>query len=120
MAKNYIINDVKAKVLSTGKIIEVKFNLNSQPTSESGASRVYEGSDGHTYFDTELDFKNIYPDWQQVRIQAAIAIAQGIYASKDMALYAGKTSSNPHRTIAEVAVNQADFLVSELQKSMEL
>lgn len=57
---------MKAKVLSTGKIIEVKLNLNSQPTAESGAKSVYEGSDGNTYFDTELDFKNVYPDWQQL------------------------------------------------------
>lgn len=111
---------MKAKVSATGKIIEVELNLNSQPTSKSGAKNVYEGSDGHTYFDTELDFKNVYPNWQQVRIQAAIAIAQGVYASKDMALYAGKTSPNPHETIAEVAINQADALVSKLQKSMEL
>lgn len=111
---------MKAKVLSTGKIIEVELNLNSQPTSKSGAKSVYEGSDGHTYYDTELDFKNVYPDWQQVRIQAAIAISQGIYASNDLALYASKTSYNPHEAIAELAINQADELVSKLQKSMEL
>lgn len=111
---------MKAKVSATGKIIEVKLNLNSQPTAESGAKSVYEGSDGHTYFDTELDFKNVYPDWQQVRIQAAIAITQGIYASNDLALYAGKMSYNPHEAIAKLAINQADELVSKLQKSMEL
>lgn len=79
---------MKAKVLYTGKIVEVKLNLNSQPTANSGAKSVYEGSDGNTYFDTELDFKNVYPDWQQVRIQSAIAILQGIYSSKDIALHA--------------------------------
>lgn len=59
---------MKAKVLSTGKVIEVKLNLNFQPTSNSGSQSVYEGSDGGAYFDTELDFKNVYPDWQQVKI----------------------------------------------------
>ena len=111
---------MKAKVLSTGKIVEVMLNHNSQPTASSGAKSVYEGSDGNTYFDTELDFKNVYPDWQQIRIQAAIAIVQGIYASNDLALYAGKTSHNPHEAIAELAINQAGALVSKLQKSMEL
>ena len=110
---------MKAKVLYTGKIVEVKLNLNSQPTANSGAKSVYEGSDGNTYFDTELDFKNVYPDWQQVRIPA-IAILQGIYSSKDIALHASKTAYNPLESMAELATRQADVLVSELQKSMEL
>jgi hypothetical protein len=111
---------MKAKVLYTGKIVEVKLNLNSQPTANSGAKSVYEGSDGNTYFDTELDFKNVYPDWQQIRIQSAIAILQGIYSSKDIALHASKTTYNPLESMAELATKQADVLVSELQKSMEL
>lgn len=111
---------MKAKVLSTGKIVEVMLNHNSQPTASSGAKSVYEGSDGNTYFDTELDFKNVYPDWQQIRIQAAIAILQGIYSSKDIALHANKTSDNPLESMAELATRQADVLVNELKNSMEL
>lgn len=111
---------MKAKVLSTGKIIEVMLNLNSQPIANSCAKSVYEGSDGNTYFDTELDFKNVYPDWQQVRIQASIAILQGIYSSKDIALHASRTSDNPLESMAELATRQADVLVNELKNSMEL
>ena len=47
---------MKAKVRETGKVIDVTLNLCSQPVESSGATSVYEGSDGNTYFDTELDF----------------------------------------------------------------
>ena len=111
---------MKAKVLYTGKIVEVKLNLNSQPTANSGAKSVYEGSDGNTYFDTELDFKNVYPDWQQVRIQAAIAIMPANHASPELMQFLTTKEDFPFTSLAKVSVKSADALVSELQKSMEL
>lgn len=110
---------MKAKVLYTGKIVEVKLKLNSQPTAKSGG-KVYEGSDGDTYFDTELDFKNVYPDWQQVRIQAAIAIMAANHASPELMQFLTTKEDFPFTSLAKVSVKSADALVSELQKSMEL
>ena len=104
---------MKAKVLSTGKVIEVKLNLNSQPTADSGAHSVYEGSDGYTYFDTELDFKNVYPDWQQLRVQASLAIMQGLCSNPVV------IQQFDYYERAELAAKQADALIQELQKSME-
>lgn len=68
---------MKAKVKATGKVIEATINKCAVPVQGCGASSIYQGDDGKTYYDTELDFINVYPDWQQVRIQAAIAAMQG-------------------------------------------
>lgn len=111
---------MKAKVLYTGKIVEVKLNLNSQPTAKPGAKSVYEDSDGNTYFDTELDFKKVYPDWQQVRIQAAIAIMAANHTSPELMQFLTTKEYFPFTSLAKVSVKSADALVSELQKSMEL
>lgn len=98
---------MKAKVKETGKVIDVKLNMNSKPVVGTGASHVFEGSDGKTYFDTELDLKNVYPDWQNVRIQAAIAVIQGAWA---------RTISLTYEELAQYAVKQADALINELKK----
>lgn len=111
---------MKAKVISTGKIIEVKLNLNSQPTTDSGACSVYEGSDGYTYFDTELDLKNIYPDWQKIKIQAAIAIMAANHASPELMQFLTTKEEFPFTALAKVSVKSANALVKELQKSIEL
>lgn len=106
---------MKAKVKATGKVVEATLNMNIAPVNKGDASVFYECSDGNTYLDTDLDFSNIYPDWQQVRIQAAICAMQGQLSNRDMCLYAG-TNKDPLKLISEFAVRQADSLIEELRK----
>ena len=72
---------MKAKVKATGKVVEAVIDKCSVPVSGYGAKFVYDCSDGKKYFDTELDFINVYTDWKQVRIQASIAAMQGCLAN---------------------------------------
>jgi hypothetical protein len=106
------IEKMKAKVKATGGIIEATMNANAQPTAGTGARYVYEGSDGNTYFDTELDFDKVFPDWQQVRIQAAIAAMNTL-----ITCYEG--TSDKEQKITKRAVQYADALVEELKKKGE-
>lgn len=102
---------MKAKVKATGKVVEVKINNCAQPVVGFGASLVYEGNDGKTYFDTDLDFIHIYPDWQQVRIQASIAAMQAMISR----------ASLPYGNVNDCAndsVEYADALIEELKKTM--
>lgn len=98
---------MKAKVRETGKVIDVTLNLCSQPVESSGATSVYEGSDGNTYFDTELDFVNVYIDWEQRRYEIAKAVLQGLNANGRIIL------SNEEKV--EKAVLQADLLIDRLR-----
>lgn len=107
-----------AKIKATGKVIKVTLNKCAIPVSGCGATSVYEGDDGKTYFDTELDFVHAYPDWQQVRIQASIAAMQGFYASNDIVNIARSDVKGMKEFIAELAVEQADALIEELKKTI--
>lgn len=100
---------MKARVKATGEVIEAIININAQQVAGIGARRVYEGSDGNTYFETELDFDNVFPDWQQVRIQAAIAAMKSL-----ITCYEGV--SNAEQKVIEKSVIYADALVAELKK----
>lgn len=104
---------MKAKVKATGKVVEVTINKCAVPVQGYGASSVYAGDDGKTYFDTELDFTHVYPDWQQVRIQAAIAAMQGFCANSNPEM----VSMNILKT-AELSIKQADYLIEELKKTI--
>lgn len=106
---------MKAKVKATGKVVEAVIDKCSVPVSGYGAKFVYDCSDGKKYFDTELDFINVYPNWEQIRIQAAICAMQGQLSNRDMCLYAG-TNKDPLKLISEFAVRQADSLIEELRK----
>lgn len=50
-------------------------------------------------------------DWEQVRIQAAIASMQGLFASKDIDIY--------RDDVVKAAVIYADTLIEELKKRKE-
>lgn len=69
---------MKAKVKATGEVVEAKINTNIVPVCGGSAKSFYDCSDGNTYLDTDLDFNNVYPDWQQIRIQAAISAMNGL------------------------------------------
>lgn len=103
---------MKARVIETGKVIEVTIDKCATPIYGSGATSIYKGNnDGKTYYNTELDFINIYPDWQQVRIQAAIAAMQAI-------LLDGKREISIFENVSYYAVRHADALIAELKKTI--
>lgn len=107
---------MKAKVKATGKVVEVTINKCAVPVQGYGASSVYQGDDGKTYFDNELDFIHVYPDWQQVRIQAAIAAMGGLLHRLDDKPNA--FIKDYRKEIVEEAILQADTLIEELKKTM--
>lgn len=104
---------MKAKVKETGEVVNVVriIEYSEKPgTSFAGDYMYYKDeSNNKPYNEDELDFTNIYPDWQQVRIQAAIAAMQGAYSNKmfDNVDFEG---------IAKASVIQADALIEELKK----
>ena len=108
---------MKAKVKATGKVVETTLDKCSVPIVGYGARSVYECSDGKKYYDTELDFINVYPDWQQVRIQAAISAMNGLLTGTSAERY---TLRIKPEQIAKDANEYADALIKELQKEMEV
>ena len=106
---------MRAKVKATGEVVEATLNKCSVPVAGSGAMSVYDCSDGKRYFDTDLDFINVYPDWQQIRIQASIAAMNGLLTGTSSERYTLKIS--PEK-IAKDANEYADALIKELQKEI--
>lgn len=88
-----------ARIKKTGKLIDVV------PYGDEFAQLFPEG-DFKVYTKDELDFR-VDVDWQQVRIQAAIAVMQGMTPEW----------GNNARQYAEWAVQVADALVAELKRS---
>lgn len=104
---------MKAKVIKTGKVVDVMLNKNEQPTSETGAMYIYNSSDGTRYLNTELDFVNVYPDRQQIRVQASVAAMQGIM----VAISPERFTCRPNaKAVAKASVEYADALIEELFK----
>ncbi len=104
---------MKAKVIETGRVINVKWNPSISPLRDTGAKQIFDGDDGKQYTDLDLDFTNLYPDWQAVKIQASIAAMQG-FISND-SFYA--ESEGPDKT-AEWAEKYADALVNRLKETI--
>lgn len=106
---------MKAKVKETGKVVEVEkiIEYSELPGTSFGGDYEYYKDEHNqkTYDEDELDFINVYPDWQQVRIQAAIAAMQGFCANSIL----GGTAVC---RIAKLTVEQADALIEELKKTM--
>lgn len=100
---------MKAKVKETGKVLEVE--LNRCMSDGINGIWVYTDNDGKVYSHKELDFINIYPDWQNVRIQAAIAAMQAIISR--VSLHYGNVDDCANDSIA-----YADALIEELKKAM--
>lgn len=106
---------MKAKVKETGKVVEVEkiIEYSELPGTSYGIDYEYykDEINQKSYNEDELDFINIYPDWQQVRIQAAIAAMQGAYSNKMF-------DSVDFEDIAKVSVTQANALIEELKKTI--
>lgn len=106
---------MKAKVKATGKVVEAKINMNIAPVCGGSAKVFYDCSDGNTYLDTDLDFINVEPDWQHVKIQAAIAAMNGLLTGTSAERYTLRISPEQ---IAKDSNEYADALIKELQKEI--
>lgn len=106
---------MKAKVKETGKVVEVVkiIEYSEQPGTSFGGDCEYYKDEANqkTYNEDELDFVNVFPDWQKVRIQAAIAAMQNLCGCERFWSY-------PEEDIAKYSVRQADALIAELKKEM--
>lgn len=100
---------MKAKVKATGEVIDVEIDKCAVPVIGNGSSYVYLGSNGKAYLDIQLDFINVYPDWQHVKVQAAIAAMKGFCSNDKYCVYT-------EDDIAKYAVKQANALIEELKK----
>lgn len=104
-----------ARIKKTGKLIDVV------PYGDEFAQLFPEG-DFKVYTKDELDFR-VDVDWQQVRIQAAIAAMQGMLANPQTFEqidndegYKEVCGGDKTKIVARVSVMYADALVAELQK----
>ena len=108
---------MKARIKATGKLLE---NVIPIMSVDSKFVMFHEyGTENDYYYYEDLDFSNTI-DWEQTRIQAAIAAMQSYISDGErMALVSKKFDYNDKiisRFIAEGAVMYADALVAELQK----
>lgn len=108
---------MKAKIKQTGDIIEVEkiIEYSEIPGTFYGSDYEYykDVDNKKSYNGDELDFINIYPDWQQVRIQAAIAAMQGIMSSISSERFTLRINEN---AVAKASIEYADALIEELKK----
>lgn len=112
---------MKAKVKATGKIVEVQKiveYLVKPGTSFGGYYEYYiDDANKKTYEETELDFENVFPDWQKLRIQAAISAMNGLLTATSAERY---TLRIKPEQIAKDANEYADALIKELQKEINI
>lgn len=95
---------MKARVKATGKLLE---NVIPIMSVDGKVVMFHEyGTENDYYYYEDLDFSNTI-DWEQVRIQAAIAVLQGITLEW----------GNDEKQYAKWAVQVADALVVELKRS---
>lgn len=97
---------MKAIYKPTGKIVDVEYDINSQ----SARGEIYRDKNGNAFCKPDLNFNYSAPNWEQVRIQAAIAAMQGLRAGD---AYGDQSM----KRIAELAVEQADELIEKLKKN---
>ena len=101
---------MKARVKSTGEIVDVKLDINIQLADENRFNDIYSDNNGKIYTEDELDFKNLYPDWQQIKIQASIAAMQGILSNSAR----DETIEN----MVNLSIELADTIVEKLKKEL--
>lgn len=107
---------MKAKVKATGQVINVEIDMNIQPVAGNDISYVFRDRDGRIYYGNDLDFKNLYPDWQQVRVQASIAAMQGMMAAISPERFTVRISE---KAVANASIGYADALIERLKEEME-
>jgi hypothetical protein len=108
---------MKARVIKTGKVIDVELHVDIKtegpPKPAKHILKLYIDSEGNQYAGKDLDFINLYPDWQAIKIQAAIAAMQGFIANTSF--YADTAGPG---TTAEWAEKYAEALVTKLQEKI--
>ena len=105
---------MKAKVKSTGKIIDVTFH--SFSTGDNGGLyRVYTRNDDVTrYSENELDFEDTI-DWEQRRYEISKEMLPTIQSiNAQVGLRCGKVSSDEE--VVGTAIRLTDELISQLKK----
>jgi hypothetical protein len=90
---------IPVKVKATGEIVDVTICV------ATAGNPLYTTSGGVTYLGDDIEPAE--PDWQHYRIQAAIAVLQGITPEW----------GNNAKQYAEWAVQVADALIAELKRS---
>ena len=102
---------MKARIKSNGHIVNVH-ETGERVISKNGIERIYISDDcsGIYYIQSELEFLQTNDedtiDWNQVRIQAAIAAMQGILSDEEEVGYA----------CSEATYKENDALVEELKQ----
>lgn len=99
---------MKAKLKKTGEIIEVTFSQSKQFLHS-----FYKDDNGNEYINDDLDFNVPAPNWEQIRIQAAIAAMQGMMAAISPERFTVRISEE---AVAKASVEYADSLIKELKK----
>lgn len=106
---------IPVKVKATGDIVDVTISV------ATAGNPLYTTSGGVTYLGDDIEPAE--PDWQSVRIQAAIAAMQSYISDGErMALVSKKFDYDDKiisKFIAEGAVMYADALIAELKKGGE-
>lgn len=114
---------MKARVKETGKLLE---NVIPIMSVDDKVVMFHEyGTEDEYYYYEDLDFSNTI-DWEQTRIQVAIAAMQGmiisdVYADIEISnqmTYEKSRKKWDNVKIAKAAVAHADALVAELQKKI--
>ena len=100
---------MQARIKATGEEIIV------EPYGDEFAKILPEG-DYEVYTRQELSFPNDEIDWQQVRIQAAIAAMQGMLANPAHQKVQAESGEPFGYFYAMNAIMCADVLIAELQK----
>lgn len=110
---------MKAKIKSTGEVIEVSHTENI--ITKRGVERQYVDNKRSwcTYVQSELEFIKEEPhkdiDWEQRRYEIAKDAIQGFCANSDKEI----CKESPFIRLAQWAVSAADALIAELKKVEE-
>ena len=91
---------MKARVIATGKIVDVVANGNYYDTTDNK----------ERYYSYELDFNDTVDYWTRLEHQAAIAAMQGFLAGR---------MEDTYNRVAEFSINQAHALVEKLKEKEE-
>jgi len=117
---------MKAKVIETGEIVDVKLDLSKQCCyieSVSPFSNTYyvtlDGNKSFMGYELDFNFKDI--DWEQRRYELAKTVMQGILSDENVIVYAcseadyGEGKNTVPKAVAQFAVACADALIKKLK-----
>lgn len=102
---------IPVKVKATGEIVDVTISV------ATAGNPLYTTSGGVTYLGDDIEPAEL--DWQQVRIQAAIAAMQGQLANQVLTenmIESVENVADFPKVVANASVRFADALITELQK----